>query len=125
MPEKKASASTDPRMPVDLLEVDRQQDEMIREIARRYADALQKEFDLLGLYVYGSYAKGTQRADSDIDIAVVADAFTGDTVEDTWHLMKLRRGVDIRIEPHPFLPSDFTEANPAALEVMRTGIRIV
>ena len=102
-----------------------QSHEMIREIARRYADALRMEFDLQELYVYGSYAKGTQRTDSDIDIAVVADAFTGDTVEDTWRLMKLRRNIDIRIEPHPFLPSDFTQANPAALEVMRTGIRIV
>ncbi len=98
---------------------------MIREIARRYAEALRVEFDLQGLYVYGSCAKGTDRVDSDIDIAVVADSFTGDTVDDTWRLMKLRRGVDIRIEPHPFLPSEFTKANPTALEVMRTGIRIV
>ena len=73
-----------------------QTQEMIRDIARRYADVLQKEFDLLGLYVYGSYAKGTQRVDSDIDIAVVADAFTGDAIEDTLQLMGLRRGVNTR-----------------------------
>ncbi len=102
-----------------------QSPEMIRDIARRYADVLQREFNLLGLYVYGSYVKGTQRSDSDIDIAVVADIFTGDVIEDTLQLMKLRRGVDTRIEPHPFLPSDFTHSNPMALEVMRTGIRIV
>ncbi|MGE5577304.1 MAG: hypothetical protein ACM3TT_08965 [Syntrophothermus sp.] len=64
-------------------------------------------------------------ADSDIDIAVVADGFTGDIIEDTFTLMKLRRQVDIRIKPHPFLPSEFREENPVAREVMRTGIRIV
>ena len=36
-----------------------------------------------------------------------------------------RRHQDLRIEPHPFLPSEFTEENPMAREVMRTGIRIV
>ena len=99
--------------------------EVTREIARRYADELRKEFNLLGLYVYGSHVKGTPREDSDIDIAVITDAFSGDTVEDTWRLMKLRRAVDMRIEPHPFLPSEFNDKNPLAREVMRTGIRIV
>jgi len=98
---------------------------VIQEIARRYADAVRREVNLLGLYVYGSYAKGTHKTDSDIDIAVVADTFTGDAIEDTLQLMRLRRGVDTRIEPRPFLPSDFTDANPMAREVMRTGIRIV
>jgi predicted nucleotidyltransferase len=72
-------------------------------------------------YVYGSYAKATQKADSDIDIAVVADGLSGDAVDDTWRLMKLRRSIDTRIEPHPFLPCDFTEANPMVAEVMRRG----
>ncbi|MCL4514292.1 MAG: nucleotidyltransferase domain-containing protein [Firmicutes bacterium] len=104
---------------------DRQTQYMIREIARKYADVLRREINLLGLYVYGSYARGEQDQDSDIDIAVVADDFTGDMVEDTFRLMKLRRQVDTRIEPHPFRQSDFTEKNPMAREVMRTGIRIV
>lgn len=35
----------------------------------------------------------------------------------------LRREVDTRIEPHPFLTSDFTENSPIAREIMETGIR--
>ncbi|MCR4427532.1 MAG: nucleotidyltransferase domain-containing protein [Firmicutes bacterium] len=104
---------------------DRQTQDMIKEIGRKYAEVLQRKVNLRGLYVYGSCAKGTYDNDSDIDIAVVADDFTGDMIEDTFTLMKLRRQVDMRIEPHPFLPSDFTEKNPMAREVMQTGIRIV
>lgn len=103
----------------------KQPQEVVQDIARRYAGVLQRELSLKGLYLYGSWVKGTQSTDSDIDIAVIADSFSGDTVDDTWYLMKLRRGIDTRIEPHPFLPSEFTEANPMALEVMKTGIRIV
>jgi hypothetical protein len=52
--------------------------------------------------VYGSYVRGPFTDDSDIDIAVVVDGFSGDLVEDTIKLMKIRRNVDNRIEPHPF-----------------------
>jgi hypothetical protein len=58
------------------------------------------------------------------DVAVVSDDFTGDPVDDTVMLMKMRRGIDLRIEPRPFLARDFTESNPMAKEVMESGIRI-
>ncbi|MGE5483395.1 MAG: nucleotidyltransferase domain-containing protein [Ignavibacteriales bacterium] len=98
---------------------------LICEIAGKYAEVLRSKIRLSRLYVYGSYATGEHDADSDIDIAVVADGLTGDVIEDTFTLMKLRREVDMRIEPHPFLTSEFTEKNPLAREVMRAGIRIV
>ena len=50
---------------------------------------------------------------------------SGDIFEDTFILLKYRRMVDNRIEPHPFLTSEFTLNNPMAREVMETGIRIV
>jgi predicted nucleotidyltransferase len=96
----------------------------INQIALKYAEYLKKEYKLCGVYVYGSYAKGNFTADSDIDIAVVAEDFTGDLVEDTFRLMKLRRKVDYRIEPRPFMAELFNESNPEAREVMETGIRI-
>lgn len=97
----------------------------INEIALQFAKGLQDHIQLHSLYVYGSYANGTYREDSDIDIAVVADGFTGDLVEDTFMLMKVRRKVDNRIEPHPFPVEEFNEHDPMAKEVIRTGIRII
>jgi predicted nucleotidyltransferase len=90
-----------------------------------YAGILKEHIQLHSLYVYGSYASGKFTADSDIDIAVVADGLSGDLVEDTFKLMKIRRTVDNRIEPHPFSIEEFNEDDPMAKEVIRTGIRIV
>jgi len=70
---------------------------MIREIGRKYAKVLQRRMNLRSLYVFGSYVRGGHDNDSDIDIAVVADDFTGDVIEDTLTLMKLRRQVDMRL----------------------------
>jgi predicted nucleotidyltransferase len=100
-------------------------EKQINEIALRYACLLKEHIGLHSLYVYGSYASGKFTADSDIDIAVVADGFSGDLVEDIFKLMKIRRNVDNRIEPHPFSIEEFNEDDPMAKEVIRTGIRIV
>ena len=97
---------------------------IILDIARKYAAAVQQKFQLTDLYLFGSYAKGTAHEDSDIDIAVVAKDFSGDSIDDTFSLLKLRRKVDLRIEPHPFLPSEFSEDHPFAREIIRTGSKI-
>ena len=36
-----------------------------------YSNLVRKEFDVNKILLYGSYAKGTQRHDSDIDVAVL------------------------------------------------------
>jgi len=94
------------------------------DIARRYADYLQRKIHVVGIYLFGSYTKGTAHADSDIDIAVVSDSFTGDPVDDLTILLILKSEVDNRIEPHPFLPGDFSSENPFVREIVETGIRI-
>jgi hypothetical protein len=38
--------------------------------------------------------------------------------------MRLRREIDLRIEPHPILEEDFNIQNPLAYEIKRTGIEI-
>ncbi|MFA1820187.1 nucleotidyltransferase domain-containing protein [Virgibacillus oceani] len=86
----------------------------ITDIAAKYANLLKEHVNLHSLYVYGSHVIGTYRDDSDIDIAVVAEGFTGDMVEVTFKLMKIRREVNNRIEPHPFMVEEFDEANVMA-----------
>jgi uncharacterized protein len=97
----------------------------VNQIALQFAICLQESMKLHSLYIYGSYAKGHFTEDSDIDIAVVADGFSGDLVDDTFMLMKIRRKVDNRIEPHPFSLNEFNENDPVAREIIRTGIRVV
>ena len=99
--------------------------EQAKIIAAKFAEFVTKQYNVKQVYLYGSYAKGIYDNDSDIDIAVVAEDFTGDLFEDTFSLMKVRRNVDYKIEPHPFTVEDFTVENPTAKEVMETGIRII
>ncbi len=98
---------------------------LINKAILKYADFLKKQYRIKSIYLYGSCAKGNSTEDSDIDIAVVSDDFTGDIIEDTFRLMQIRRKVDYRIEPRPFSGSDFNEDNPDAREVIQTGVRIV
>lgn len=97
----------------------------IEDIVNAYVELVKKEINVSSIYLYGSYAKGTYSEDSDIDIAVVGENFIGDPIEDTLKLMRIRRKVDTRIEPHPFRKSDFDLSNPYVQEIVRTGIKII
>jgi hypothetical protein len=39
-------------------------------------------------------------------------------------LMRLRRNIDLRIEPHPIKEQDFNASDPFAFEISHTGIEI-
>lgn len=97
----------------------------IRSIITRYGNMVKAEMDVKQVYLYGSYARGCHSPDSDIDVAVVGDDFSGDPVDDTLRLMRIRRSIDYRIEPRPFKTSEFIATNPLAREIMSTGIRVM
>ena len=65
----------------------------------QYADILTKEISPAAVVLYGSYAKGNPREDSDIDVAVIFDGFTGDWLKTSSLLWRLRRNVSFDIEP--------------------------
>ena len=77
------------------------------------------------LYLYGSYAKGAFNEESDIDLAVFLEKEDLDGFEEDAQLMKLRRKVDLRIEPHPFARADFDETDPYIKEIIESGERII
>lgn len=97
----------------------------VEDIVMRFVELVKKQINVRSAYLYGSYAKGSYTDDSDIDVAVVGDEFSGDKIEDTFMLMKIRRKVDNRIEPHPFRSEDFDISNPFVNEIVSTGIRII
>jgi len=93
--------------------------EEITAIAKKYADLVKEEMNVEALYLFGSFVNGNHDQDSDIDIAIVTDDFSGDIIEDTLKLMRIRKKVDTRIEPHPL-----RKDNPFVKEVIATGRRI-
>ncbi len=65
----------------------------------RFSDLLRTIFNPVMVILYGSYAKGTQTLQSDIDVAVIVDSMEGDFLDQEARLYQLRRTIDDRIEP--------------------------
>jgi len=92
---------------------------------QKYVDIIKfHKIDIVGVYLFGSYAKGKATENSDIDLAIVTKEFLGDEFDFTLRLMKLARDIDEDIEPHPYLAKDFTEANPFVYEILKTSRRL-
>jgi predicted nucleotidyltransferase len=71
----------------------------VLEKAMQYAALVSDKIKLQKVVLYGSYARGNWKEESDIDIAVIVDTVAGDFLETEAMLYKLRRGIDDRIEP--------------------------
>ena len=76
--------------------------------------------------LFGSYASGTQRKDSDIDIAIVSGKFGHSRLKEGQFLFKKARLVDSRIEPIPVSVDDYrnNENSPILYEIKRSGIEV-
>jgi predicted nucleotidyltransferase len=97
--------------------------EIIRKV-NEYASAVNREFGAAEIYLFGSYATGNFSIDSDIDIAVVFNEIEN-IFDIQLELMRLRRKIDSRIEPHPFRKSDFDRSNPIVNEILNHGQEII
>jgi predicted nucleotidyltransferase len=98
----------------------------IIETVKKYADKL-KKFGVLfdAVYLFGSHVKGKFREDSDIDVAVVSSDLNERYNEGRFKLWKLRRDIDLRIEPHGFTPKMWADASdPMVYEIKSTGLKI-
>lgn len=94
-------------------------------ISRYIASVANQNGNLVRAYLFGSYAKHTDRTDSDIDVALVIDHLNDEEKFNLQvQLMLLASNFNIRIEPHPISLSDFNSENPFAKEIKRTGIEI-
>ncbi len=95
------------------------------EAARQFVDAVQESgICIQSAYLYGSYAKGTAHRDSDIDVALVSEDFTG-WVDDLDRIKTALVSADPRIECMHFHPKDFSDASPLVWEIKTTGIQLV
>ena len=98
---------------------------MYRKIKEYIKILKENGIDVWRLYLFGSYAKNRFTAESDIDLAVFLNKDDIDTFIEDLKLMRLRRQIDLRIEPHSFALSDFKEPDPFIKEIITTGKRIV
>ncbi|MDX2197018.1 MAG: nucleotidyltransferase domain-containing protein [Cytophagales bacterium] len=85
--------------------------------------SLKENYGNVKVYLFGSYTKGTYTEDSDIDIAIVLHDYNN-LMDIQLELMRLRRKIDSRIEPHPYRERDFEMSNPLVNEILRYGQEI-
>jgi uncharacterized protein len=85
----------------------------------QFAQVVRQHLPVCDVLLYGSYVNGHPRRYSDIDVAVVVEEYTGDLFDMKARLFRLRRDIDVRIEPllleRKHDPSNFLR------EIKRTG----
>jgi uncharacterized protein len=89
---------------------------------KAYKELLKDHFHFENIYIYGSYARGNYREDSDIDVAIIVNHVEGDYFSINPLLWKLRRQIDDRIEPI-LIEKDFDDAG-FFNEIQKYGIKI-
>ena len=94
------------------------------ERVKAFAESIRSQpIALRKVILFGSYARNEQREFSDIDVALVADEFTGFGFRDVGLIgAAVAQPLFVDIEPHTFSPAQFTDQNPSAREIKRTGI---
>ncbi|MFQ5613754.1 MAG: nucleotidyltransferase domain-containing protein, partial [Anaerolineae bacterium] len=100
----------------------------LEEHLDRYLTEVRRKFRVQRAILYGSYAAGAPRPDSDIDLIVLSEDFRG--------MPRLRRHQELGwlawqartayISPLGFTPEEYVTASPASLlgEVRESGITV-
>ena len=89
------------------------------ECAKTFAERAKQILDVRQVILFGSHAKGTATDDSDIDVAVVTDTSPEDWLEASTNLFRLRRDIDLAIEP--ILIDSSHDRSGFLEEIRRTG----
>jgi len=101
--------------------------ETVIPIVQQYINDVKNAMPIDKVYLYGSYAQGTQHKDSDVDICFFSHAFESrrhlDILTELFYL-KIKYDRDILIEPNAFPVSELYNDNPFVKEVLRTGREI-
>jgi uncharacterized protein len=97
----------------------------ITKMIQKYLAILEeKNIPIEKAWLFGSYASGTFNEWSDIDIALVSKAFQGVRMDDRNQIRRFTLGVSSNLEPLPYRPEDFSEADPFVREILRHGVQV-
>lgn len=105
-----------------MAEISKEVDKTLTE----YIQEVEKHLKLKKAVIFGSYAKGNFREDSDVDVAIFSDTFEGKSlIEINTLLFSLaRKFKNICIEPIGFDSSELNNGNPFIKEILKNGREI-
>lgn len=95
-------------------------------VASRFKQLLlARGFPVRRVLLFGSVAKNTAHAQSDIDIAVIIDPFQSSRISEGGDILLASKDIDIRIETVTLRPGDFDRPFfTLGREIERTGIEV-
>jgi uncharacterized protein len=95
-------------------------------IVNEYVNLLkQKGVDVSKVILFGSYAKGTAKPESDIDVAIISSQFGKNNLKEMMFLRRIALKIDSHLEPLPFSPKDMNDRySTLAQEIIKYGITI-
>ena len=98
----------------------------IRKMLEQYIKELERNnIHIQQAIMFGSHSRGLSHEWSDIDIALVSDAFDGVRISDRSKIRRITLSVSSDLSPIPFRPEDFTADDPLVKEILDTGVKIV
>ena len=96
--------------------------EEVIEKLKIYKQLLSQHMKFDEMILFGSYAKGNARENSDVDVAIVVETLPGDYFSTRPLLWKIRREIDDRIEP-VLIEKNHDESGFLS-EIKKTGVAI-
>lgn len=89
---------------------------------------LSGNFPIDSAYLFGSYAKGSPKPYSDVDVAVISPEFGKNYIDETVFIMGAFEGTGLMVEPHVFTRDEYNQATEGTFlynEVMQKGIALI
>lgn len=90
----------------------------------KYYELIKKEFPVEKIFIFGSYARGTEKEFSDIDVGVVLNLASKNEIKISAKLWSLARKIDASIEPFCIFKNDFVNHPKASVleDIINSGI---
>lgn len=101
--------------------------EQLDEMINRFIEHVRSQHALSQAFLFGSYAKGTARPDSDIDLALIFDKLDESGVfDEAFRIFHEAQTLNPDIEPVCFRTDEFESGLSPIIDVItREGIRII
>jgi predicted nucleotidyltransferase len=91
-------------------------------LSQTYVEKVKRhDIEVLGAWLFGSYAKGNANEDSDIDLALMLPDHQLSFDTDV-RLMLLRSGEETLIETHTYSKDDFAANTPIVFQIKKYGV---
>ena len=98
----------------------------VNVIVNSYVEDVKNNVPIDRVFLFGSYAKGTQTEQSDVDICFFSHSFecmlSIDIMTLLFRLTRKYKGIDI--EPRGYPSSELENDNPFVKEILQTGIEL-